>query len=142
MKKYNNVRFSFAPATQLLNIDQIVDLSKFFLSHCENKKDNIAWVSNVKFPIICDYQILPSGYKNKVADKIEEQTKNISNEIVRNNLLSHVANLRTEEFKVEQKKQYQKMFMRYNDAQDQFRGSISWRSLIPSLETALTKDTD
>lgn len=142
MKKYNNGRFSFAPATQLLNIDQIVDLSKFFLSHCENKKDNIAWVSNVKFPIICDYQILPSGYKNKVADKIEEQTKNVSNEIVRNNLLSHVANLRTEEFKAEQKKQYQKMFMRYNDAQDQFRSSISWRNLIPSLETALTKDTD
>ena len=53
-----------------------------------------------------------------------------------------MANLRTEEFKAEQKKQYQKMFMRYNDAQDQFRSSISWRNLIPSLETALTKDTD
>ena len=38
----------------------------------------------------------------------------------------------------EQKKMYQKMFVRYNDTQDKLRGNTkTWRELLPNLEKSI-----
>jgi MoaA/NifB/PqqE/SkfB family radical SAM enzyme len=139
IKSYNNGNLSFAPAIQLLNIDQLPELCNFFIENFISKNCSIAWISQVRYPIVCDYAILPTDYKLKIADKIEQETKNINHKFTVKNLLGHANDLRTESFTEEQKKNYQKMFIQYNDTQDKFRKSTTWRQLIPNLETALTK---
>ena len=139
IQKYNNGKLSFAPAIQLLNIDQLSILCKFFIDNFISKKCNISWISQVRYPIICDYAILPTDYKFKIADKIEKDIKTIDHKLTVEQLTSHANNLRTESFTEEQKKVYQKMFIRYNDFQDKFRKTEAWRKIIPDLETALTK---
>ena len=139
IQKYNNGRLSFAPAIQLLNIDQLAELSKFFIDNFISKNCSIAWISQVRYPIVCDYAILPTDYKLKIADKIEKDSKTISHKFTVKNLIGHTNDLRIETFTEEQKKTYQKMFIRYNDFHDKFRKTDTWRKLIPDLETALTK---
>jgi organic radical activating enzyme len=139
IKNYNNGYLSFAPAIQLLNIDQLPELCNFFIDNFISKNCSIAWISQVRYPLVCDYAILPTDYKLKIADKIEQETKNIDHKFTVKNLLGHANDLRTESFTEEQKKNYQKMFIQYNDTQDKFRKSVTWRQLIPNLETALTK---
>lgn len=136
-KKYNNGAFSFAPAIQLLNIDQLVDLCKFFIDNFTTDACSIAWVSQVRYPIICDYAILPNAYKSQVADKIEKDVQSINNSQVVKHLLGHAKDLRTETYTNEQKKVYQKMFAEYNDKQDQFRKCKTWRELLPNLTKSL-----
>jgi organic radical activating enzyme len=139
IKKYNNGRFSFAPAIQLLNIDQLSELCNFFIENFTSDHCSIAWISQVRYPIICDYAILPIDYKLKLADRLEHSTKSIQHSHTVKNILNHSYDLRTETFTAQQKIAYQKMFMRYNDQQDKFRKSTSWRQLLPDLETALTE---
>ena len=139
MKKYNNGNFSFAPAIQLLNIDQLAELSKFFIDNFIGENDGIAWISQVRSPIICDYAILPTDYKLKIADNIEKELKIINHTSTKEHLTTHVNDLRMESFTEIQRKNYQKMFIRYNDKQDSFRKTDTWRKLLPELETALTK---
>ncbi len=141
MHKHSKGGFSFAPAIQLLNIDQLLDLSKFFIDNFSTKHCRIAWVSQVRFPIICDYDILPSSYKHKVADDIEKNKKIINDPLTIEHLLQHAKDLRKESYTNEQKQSYQKMFMQYNDHQDKFRSTTSWRKLMPHLESALTNST-
>lgn len=136
-KKYNNGAFSFAPAIQLLNIDQLVDLCKFFIDNFTTDACSIAWVSQVRYPIICDYAILPNAYKSQIADKIEKDVQSINNSQVVKHLLGHAKDLRTETYTNEQKKVYQKMFAEYNDKQDQFRKCKTWRELLPNLTKSL-----
>jgi len=139
MKKHNNGNFSFAPAIQLLNIDQLTELSKFFIDNFTNENDDIAWISQVRYPIVCDYAILPTDYKLKIADNIEKEVKTINHKSTVEHLMGHANDLRMESFTEEQKKNYQKMFIQYNDRQDSFRKTDTWRKLLPELETALTK---
>lgn len=141
MHKHSKGGFSFAPAIQLLNIDQLLDLSKFFIDNFSTKHCRIAWVSQVRFPIICDYDILPSSYKHKVADDIEKNKKIINDPLTIEHLLQHAKDLRKESYTNEQKQSYQKMFMQYNDHHDKFRSTTSWRKLMPHLESALTNST-
>ena len=136
--KHDRANFSFAPAIQLLNIDQLPELCEFFIDNFANKRCEIAWISQVRYPIICDYAILPTEHRYSIADKIEDKAKNISHEHTSQNLLSHAKDLRDELYNDEQKITYQKMFMRYNDRQDKFRNTRTWRSLIPALERTLT----
>jgi hypothetical protein len=139
IKKYNNGHFSFAPAIQLLNIDQLSDLCKFFIENFASNRCSIAWVSQVRYPIICDYAILPTDYKLKLAERLEHSTKLIQHSSTVKHLLGHASDLRTESFTEAEKITYQRMFIRYNDQQDKFRKRSTWRALLPELETALTK---
>ena len=116
-------------------------MSKFFIDNFVTDRCRIAWISQVRFPIVCDYDILPSDYKNKVADHIEKSCKSINDRNSINHLLGHAKDLRTESYTTDQKKSYQKMFMKYNDHQDKFRKTTSWRKLMPHLESALTNST-
>jgi MoaA/NifB/PqqE/SkfB family radical SAM enzyme len=139
MEKYNNGHFSFAPAIQLLNIDQLDDLTKFFIDNFATENCGIAWISQVRYPIICDYDILPTEYKLKIADRLESSAKNMEHKSTASHLSNHAKDLRVEKYNEQQKQTYQKMFVRYNDQQDRFRGRTTWRQLLPDLETALTK---
>ena len=139
IKKYNNGSFSFAPAIQLLNIDQLPELCEFFIKSFITDSCGIAWVSQVRYPIVCDYAILPTEHRLKIADKLEKSIKTIDHANTVKNILGHAADLRIESFSGDQKKMYQKMFVRYNDYQDNFRNTTSWRNLLPDLEEALTK---
>ena len=139
IKKHNNGRFSFAPAIQLLNIDQLPELCEFFLENFINRDCGIAWVSQVRYPIVCDYAILPTEHRLKIADRLETATKTMDHADTVKNILSHATDLRAEPFSPDQQKMYQKMFVRYNDQQDKFRNGTTWRALLPELEEALTK---
>ena len=141
IKQYNNGHFSFAPAIQLLNIDQLPELCKFFIDNFISSRCSIAWVSQVRYPIICDYAILPTEYKLKIADKLEMSVKKINHKETIKNLLAHADDLRKETFTEQQKNIYQSMFMKYNDQQDQFRKKITWRELLPTLEKSLIDET-
>lgn len=139
VEKHKNGRFSFAPAIQLLNIDQLPEMCQFFLQNFISDDCDIAWVSQVRYPIICDYAILPTEHRLKIADRIEKGSKTIDHANTVTKLLGHATDLRTETFSTDQQKIYQKMFMRYNDQQDKFRNSTTWRTLLPDLEESLTK---
>ena len=138
MEKYNNGHFSFAPAIQLLNIDQLDELCNFFIDNFATERCGIAWISQVRYPVICDYDILPTEYKLKIADKLEASTKNMDHKSTVSHLSNHAKDLRVEKYTKQQKQTYQRMFIRYNDQQDRFRGRATWRQLLPELETALT----
>ena len=127
---------TFGPAIQLLNIDQLVDLVSFFEESVPNA--NIGFYSHVKYPIICDYDIAPTEYKLKVADRIEKKLNKIRRQHFRESVATHIHGLRNETFNEDQKIMYQKMFVKYNDAQDKFRHTKSWRYLIPDLDHLLT----
>jgi MoaA/NifB/PqqE/SkfB family radical SAM enzyme len=139
VEKHKNGHFSFAPAIQLLNIDQLPEMCTFFIENFIRKQCHIAWVSQVRYPIVCDYAILPTEHRLKIADRIEKATKTIDHAHTVTNLLGHATDLRTEPFSPDQQKMYQKMFVRYNDQQDKFRNSTTWRALLPELEESLTK---
>lgn len=141
IKQNNNGRFSFAPAIQLLNIDQLPALCEFFIDNFISTRCSIAWISQVRYPIICDYAILPTEYKLKTADKLEMSTKKINHKETVKNLLAHANDLRKEIFTEQQKNIYQSMFIKYNDQQDQFRKKTTWRELLPTLEKSLIDET-
>lgn len=138
MLKHKNGNFSFAPAIQLLNIDQLDDLINFFIENFVTKNCDIAWVSQVRYPIICDYSITPTDYKQKIAEKLSISADKIQIEKIKNNLKAHANDLKTELYNEDQKRNYQKMFIRYNDFQDSFRKRHTWRQLLPELEKSLT----
>jgi len=141
IKQYNNGHFSFAPAIQLLNIDQLPELCEFFIDNFVSPRCSIAWISQVRYPIICDYAILPTEYKLKISDKLEMSAKKINHKETIKNLLAHANDLRKETFTEQQKNIYQSMFIKYNDQQDQFRKKTTWRELLPTLEKSLIDET-
>jgi len=130
----NNITLS--PAVQLLNIDQLDDIIKWWLSFAGGElNDNygFTWLATVWYPLICNPAIAPNDWKFHVADKLEKyKFDTIYNSLIKN--------LREEKFSLEQKKNFQKSFIKYNDKQDSFRQvKKTWRQLLPALETALTK---
>lgn len=138
IKQNKNGSFSFCPAIQLLNIDQIDELSTFFMNHFVSRGCAIEWVSIVRYPIICDYDILPTRYKTKISEKLTRSAELTPHARTKRALLSHANDLMVEKYTEEQKNTYQKMFIKYNDFQDKFRARKTWRQLIPDLEAALT----
>jgi hypothetical protein len=91
------------------------ELCEFFIDNFISSRCSIAWVSQVRYPIICDYAILPSEYKLKIADKLEMSAKKINHKETVKNLLAHANDLRKETFTEQQKSIYQSMFIKYND---------------------------
>ena len=135
-KKYDNGGIAFNPAIQVLNIDQLVDLCLFFEE--QSDKPSIGFYSHVKFPLICNYDILPTNYKHDVANDLEKNVHKISDKLYADDVKNHITTLRNETFDEDVKKMYQKMFIKYNDAQDKFRRHTpTWRKLLPKLETSL-----
>jgi len=137
IEKHGNGGISFGPAIQLLNIDQLADLCMFF-EDISPHSVSIGFYSHVKYPIICDYDIAPTDYKLQVADKLEASVKKVHNKVYASDIQTHINGLRQETFTDEQKKMYQKMFVRYNDTQDKLRGNTkTWRELLPNLEKSI-----
>ena len=145
LKFYNEIiaqtkkgNISYGPAKQLLNIDQIVDLCEFFEDSSPGNAGIGGYYSHVKYPVICDYDIAPPEYKLKVADKLERQIKDLNTPSYVNEISTHIDALRREVFTEDQRNSYLKMFVRFNDAQDQFRKNTkTWRELLPDLESAI-----
>ena len=139
----NNGKIVFSPAIQLLNIDQLDDIIKWWLEFSDGnfgKQFGISWMAQVHYPTICNYDILPKEYKDKIADKLEkssEQFKNFSS--ITKYYNNQITNLRHNNMSNEKKIHFQKAFIRYNDTQDKHRGHTTWRNLLPNLEEALTK---
>lgn len=138
MEKYKNGCFSFSPAIQLLNIDQIDDLCLFFFENFATSNCDIAWVSQVRYPIICDYAILPREYRSMVSEKLTASASKFKSEKIRHNIIAIANDLKKDTYTDQQKKTYQEMFVRYNDQQDRFRAKTTWRQLLPDLEKSLT----
>ena len=135
--KFKNGNINFGPAIQLLNIDQLVDLISFF-EEISNGDAYIGFFSHVKYPIICDYDIAPTDWKHKVSEKLEKEIGKVRYDENVAGIRTHINGLRNETFSEEQKKTYQKMFVRYNDTQDRLRTNTqTWRELLPDLEDAI-----
>tara|TARA_R100000027_G_scaffold37621_1_gene27727 strand:- start:157 stop:1302 length:1146 start_codon:yes stop_codon:yes gene_type:complete len=136
-KKVTNGGVNYGPATQLLNIDQIVDLCAFVEDISEGRS-GVGFYSHVKYPLICDYQIAPTNWKLTVADKLENTLDKLKREVHVREIERHINGLRNETFTQERKKILQTMFVRYNDTQDRLRSNTkTWRELLPDLETAI-----
>ena len=127
---------TYGPAIQLLNIDQLGELVAFFEEKSGGK--DVGFISHVKYPIICDYDIAPTDWKLYVADRLEVSVSKIKNKNNVEGIQTHINGLRQETFTQERKSMLQKMFVRYNDTQDRLRNNTkTWRELLPDLEKSI-----
>ena len=140
---HNNGKIVLSPAIQLLNIDQLDDILRWWLDFSGgdlSDKFGVSWLAQVWYPTICNYDILPIEHKKRVADKLElsipefEAYKEI-NTWYKN----QIDNLRRDTYTEEQKQHFIKAFIRFNDTQDRHRKGNTWRKLIPELEQSITK---
>ena len=140
---HNNGKIVLSPAIQLLNIDQLDDILRWWLDFSGgdlSDKFGVSWLAQVWYPTICNYEILPIEHKKRVADKLElsipefEAYKEI-NTWYKN----QIDNLRRDTYTEEQKQHFIKAFIRFNDTQDRHRKGNTWRKLIPELEQSITK---
>jgi MoaA/NifB/PqqE/SkfB family radical SAM enzyme len=143
LSKSSNGRIVLSPAIQLLNIDQLDDILKWWIKFSERnlgRKFGVSWMAQVWYPTICNYDILPSEYKEKIADKLSRSTDEFKNySMIYNFYKNQIENLRKDIYTEEKKKYLQKAFIKYNDTQDRHRKGKTWRQLMPDLEQALTK---
>ena len=130
----NNGHIMLSPAVQLLNIDQLDDLVKWWISWCGGtltKQLDWTWLATVWYPLICNPNIAPKQWRLKVADKLS----NYKFDDFYNNLIK---NLRKDHHTETKSKQLQQAFVKYNDEQDKFRNvPFTWRQLLPDLERAI-----
>jgi hypothetical protein len=143
LSRTSNGRIVLSPAIQLLNIDQLDDILKWWLQFSEGKLDDkfgVSWMAQVWYPTICNYDILPSEYKKKIADKLERSVAEFeAHRGINTWYKNQIDNLRKDTYTEEQKQHFIKAFIRYNDTQDRHRKGKTWRQLMPDLEQALTK---
>ena len=144
IKEKKNGQIVFSPAIQLLNIDQLDELLYWFLEFSEdrwNMNYNLSWMAQVWYPKIANYDIAPTDYKLKVADKLEknrDKFKGTSKQFL-TYYDGHISNLRSEPIDELEKKRLLKSFVKYNDQQDKFRGKTTWRELVPELEKSINR---
>jgi len=132
----NNGNITLSPAVQLLNIDQLDDIIKWWKDWCGgelNQQYGFTWLATVWYPLICNPNIAPHEWRLRVADKLSKyKFDDYYNNIV--------TELRRDQHTSEKYKELQKAFVKYNDKQDQFRNvEKTWRHLLPDLEQSLTK---
>ena len=133
LTKKNNSGITLMPAVQLLNVDQLDDIIKWWVDWCGgelNEKYSFKWLGTTS-PLICNPAIAPREWRLKVADKLDKFTFDSFYK-------KYITDLRNEKYSAEQMLNHQKSFIRYNDRQDQFRKGKTWRELLPDLEQALT----
>ena len=123
-----------SPAIQLLNIDQLDDLVKWWIDWCGgqlNERYDFAWLATVWYPLICNPSIAPREWRLRVADKLSKYKFDTNYENI-------IKELRRDQHSPEKYEELQKAFIKYNDKQDQFRNvKKTWRALLPDLDTAL-----
>jgi len=126
----DNGNITLSPATQLLNIDQLDDIIKWWLDWCGgelNDRYGFTWLATVWYPLICNPNMAPRKWRLRVADKLskykfDDKYDNIIDE------------LRRDQHTPEKYKELQTAFIKYNDKQDQFRNvKKTWRVLLPEL---------
>ena len=129
-----NGNITLSPAVQLLNIDQLDDIIKWWLDWCGgelNDRFGFTWLAIVWYPLICNPTIAPREWRLQVADKLlkykfDEQYDRLAN------------GLKQDQHTPEKARELQKAFVKYNDKQDQFRNvSKTWRQLLPDLASVL-----
>ena len=135
----DNGHITLSPAVQLLNIDQLDDLAKWWTAWCGGtltKQLNWTWLATVWYPLICNPNIAPRKWRLKVADKLSKyKFDDFYNNIVKN--------LRKDFHTETKSKELQQAFMKYNDEQDLFRKvPYTWRQLCPQLEQAILENLD
>ena len=139
----NNGNIVLSPAIQLLNIDQLDDILRWWLDFSGGdlcRKFGVSWMAQVWYPTICNYDILPIEYKNKIADKLERSVPEFeAHKEINTWYRNQIDNLRRDTYTKEQKQHFIKAFIRYNDTQDRHRKGKTWRQLMPDLEQALTR---
>jgi sulfatase maturation enzyme AslB (radical SAM superfamily) len=140
---HNNGNIVLSPAIQLLNIDQLDEILQWWLDFSGGalgKKFGISWMAQVWYPTICNYDILPSDYKSKIADKLLSSRESFAGHThIIKFYENQIQNLRREVYSEQEKVHFQKAFIRYNDTQDRHRKGKTWRELLPELEQSLTK---
>lgn len=137
LAKTSNGGITLSPAIQLLNIDQLDDLIKWwkdFVGGELNDKFGFTWLATVWYPLICNPNIAPREWRLRVADKLSKYKFDHFYE-------NFVNSLRIDQHTPERYKDLQKAFVKYNDQQDQFRRvPKTWRQLLPELAKFLTND--
>jgi len=134
LARESNGGITLSPAIQLLNVDQLDDIIKWWINWCGgelNEKYGFTWLATVWYPLICNPAIAPREWRLKVADKLDKFT---FDDFYKN----YIIDLRKEKHSKEQMLNYQKSFIKYNDRQDKHRKGKTWRELLPNLEQALT----
>jgi pyruvate-formate lyase-activating enzyme len=133
----SNGGITLSPAIQLLNIDQLDDIIKWWKSYVGgelNEKWGFTWLATVWYPLICNPNIAPQQWREKLADRL-------SNMKFDNFYSNFVNSLKKEELSLHKRQDLQRSFIRYNDAQDKFRGiTKTWRDLCPELATAIAEE--
>ena len=117
LAKESNGGITLSPAVQLLNVDQLDDIIKWWINWCGgelNEKYGFTWLATVWYPLICNPAIAPREWRLKVADKLDKFTFD-------DFYKDYIIDLRKEKHPKEQMLNYQKAFIRYNDTQDKHR---------------------
>jgi sulfatase maturation enzyme AslB (radical SAM superfamily) len=129
---------TLSPSIQLLNIDQLDDIIKWWLDFAGgqlNQNYSFSWLSQVWFPKICNFEIAPVDYKLKIADKLEQFKYGDPK------YQANIDNLRTDSISDQERKHALKAFVKYNDHQDKFRKvAKTWRQLLPELEQSIDRE--
>ena len=148
LKEHGNGKITFSPAIQLLNIDTLDEMLKWFINFADGDFDgqdgrdlfDISWLCQVWYPTICNYDIAPTDYKNYVADKLSKSINSFKKyKQIIGFYENQIKNLKADPMSEEEKNNFQSSFIRYNDTQDKHRGKTTWRQLLPYLEETLTK---
>ena len=133
----DNGNITLSPAVQLLNIDQLDDIIKWWIDWCGgelNDRYGFTWLATVWYPLICNPSMAPREWRLKVADKLSKYKFD-------DNYDNLIAELRRDQHTKEKAKELQRAFVKYNDKQDQFRNVPStWRQLLPDLETTIREE--
>ena len=134
----DNGNITLSPAVQLLNIDQLDDIIKWWIDWCGgelNDRYGFTWLATVWFPLICNPNMAPREWRLKVADKLSKYKFD-------DNYDNLIAELRRDQHTKEKAKELQRAFVKYNDKQDQFRNvPNTWRQLLPDLETTIREES-
>ena len=136
-RRKKNTSITLFPTIQILNIDQLCDLIIFFEDKLYNEKINfdICWTLKLISPVIFDYEFAPKDYREYVAKKLSQEIKKIKNEESKKQIQAHI-NLLLNTKKITDPN-ILRSFIRYNDKQDSFRKTTSWRKILPNLEKSI-----
>ena len=133
----DNGNITLSPAIQLLNIDQLDDIIKWWIQWCGgelNQKYGFTWLATVWYPLICNPNMAPREWRLQVAEKLSKYKFDENYENI-------IKQLRRDHHTPEKYRELQTAFIKYNDKQDQFRNvKKTWRQLLPDLEQSIIKE--
>ena len=130
-----NGQIVLSPAVQLLNIDQLDEIIKWWKKWCGgelNDRYGFTWLATVWYPLICNPNMAPRKWRLAVADKLSKYKFD-------ENYDNIIKELRRDQHTPDKYRELQKAFIKYNDKQDQYRKvKKTWRELLPDLAQSLT----